>query len=138
MKLRLLTLIAAFLMAGLAYAVPQSAGEPTAAGMWAQVYPDGRVGGWFLIFENNGVYEGAIAKMFLKPGDDPNPICTHCTGDQKNQPSLGLVIIKGMQRQRLGLREWKHPRSARRQRLSGETDAEPGRPAAYCARLSRD
>lgn len=101
MKLRLLTLIAAFLMAGLAYAVPQSAGEPTAAGMWAQVYPDGRVGGWFLIFENNGVYEGAIAKMFLKPGDDPNPICTHCAGDQKNQPSLGLVIIKGMQRQGL-------------------------------------
>ena len=98
MKLRLLTLIAAFLMAGLANAVPQSAGEPTAAGMWAQVYPDGRVGGWFLIFENNGVYEGAIAKMFLKPGDDPNPICAHCTGDQKNQPSLGLVIIKGMQR----------------------------------------
>ena len=57
-----------------------------------------QVGGWFLIFENNGVYEGAIAKMFLKPGEDPNPICTHCTGDQKNQPSLGLVIIKGMQR----------------------------------------
>jgi len=36
--------------------------------------------------------------MFLKPGEDPHPICTHCTGDQKNQPSLGLVIIKGMQR----------------------------------------
>jgi hypothetical protein len=36
--------------------------------------------------------------MFLRPGDDPNPICTHCTGDQKNAPTLGLVIIKGMQR----------------------------------------
>ena len=34
----------------------------------------------------------------LKPGEDPNPICTHCTGDQKNAPSLGLTIIKGMQR----------------------------------------
>ena len=44
------------------------------------------------------MYKGAIAKMFMKPGEDPNPICTHCTGDQKNQPSLGLVIIKGMQR----------------------------------------
>ena len=98
MKLRILTLIVAGLLAGFAYAAPPPAAEPTAAGMWAQVYPDGRVGGWFLIFENNGVYEGAIAKMFLKPGEDPHPICTHCTGDQKNQPSLGLVIIKGMQR----------------------------------------
>jgi len=98
MKLKILTLIVASLMAGLAYGVPLSGGEPTAAGMWAQVDENGRVGGWFLIFENNGVYEGAIAKMFLKPGEDPNPICTHCTGDQKNAPSLGLTIIKGMQR----------------------------------------
>ena len=101
MKMRLLTLIVAGLMTGLAYGAPPPPAEPSAAGMWAQVYPDGQVGGWFLIFENNGVYEGAIAKMFLKPGDDPNPICTHCTGDQKNQPSLGLVVIKGMQRKGL-------------------------------------
>jgi hypothetical protein len=98
MKARILTLIVAGIVAGFAYAAPSPATEPSAAGMWAQVYPDGSVGGWFLIFENNGVYEGAIAKMFIKPGEDPNPICTHCTGDQKNQPSLGLVIIKGMQR----------------------------------------
>ena len=101
MKAGILTLMIAGLVAGFAYAAPVPApapSAPSAAGMWAQVYPDGSVGGWFLIFENNGVYEGAIAKMFIKPGEDPNPICTHCTGDQKNQPSLGLVIIKGMQR----------------------------------------
>lgn len=98
MKLSLLTLLVAGMLAGHVHAAPPPAAEPSATGMWAQVYPDGRVGGWFLIFENNGIYEGAIAKMFIKPGEDPNPICTHCTGDQKNQPSLGLVIIKGMQR----------------------------------------
>jgi uncharacterized protein (DUF2147 family) len=91
-------LIVASLMA---YAGPLRAAEPSAAGMWAQIDENGRVGGWFLIFEHDGVYEGAIAKMFLKPGEDPNPICTHCTGDQKNAPSLGLVIIKGMQRKGL-------------------------------------
>ena len=103
--------------------------------MWAQVYPDGRVGGWFLIFENNGVYEGAIAKMFLKPGEDPNPICTHCTGDQKNKPSLGLVIIKGMQRNGLVYENGSilDPRDGAC--LSCENDAEPGRPAAHRARL---
>jgi uncharacterized protein (DUF2147 family) len=83
------------------WVAPLRAAEPSAAGMWAQVDEHGRVGGWFLIFEHDNVYEGGIAKMFLKPGEDPNPICVRCTGDQKNAPSLGLVIIKGMQRKGL-------------------------------------
>jgi hypothetical protein len=91
-------LIVASLMA---YAGPLRAAEPSAAGMWAQIDEKGRVGGWFLIFEHDGFYEGAIAKMFLKPGEDPHPICTHCKGDQKNAPSLGLTIITGMQRKGL-------------------------------------
>jgi Uncharacterized protein conserved in bacteria (DUF2147) len=98
MRQKFLTVIAAGLMAALAYAGPLRAAEPSAAGMWAQVDEHGQVGGWFLIFEHNGVYEGAIAKMFFKPGEDPHPICTHCKGDQKDAPSLGLTIIKGMQR----------------------------------------
>jgi uncharacterized protein (DUF2147 family) len=74
------------------------AASPTAAGLWEQADDDGRVGGWFLIFEENGLYQGALAKMFPKPGENPNPLCTKCTGDQKNLPSLGLVMIKGMRR----------------------------------------
>ena len=101
MKLRFLTVIVASLMAAFACAGPLRAAEPSAAGMWAQVDEKGRVGGWFLIFEHDGVYEGAIAKMFINPGEDPNPICTRCKGDQKNAPSLGLTIIKGMQRKGL-------------------------------------
>ena len=98
MRLKFLTVIVASLMA---YAGPLRAAEPSAAGMWAQIDEKGRVGGWFLIFEHDGVYEGAIAKMFLKPGENPHPICTRCKGDQKNAPSLGLTIIKGMQRKGL-------------------------------------
>lgn len=101
MRLKFLTVIVAGLMAALAYAGPLRADEPSAAGMWAQIDEHGRVGGWFLIFEHDDVYEGAIAKMFIKPGEDPNPICTRCKGDQKNAPSLGLTIIKGMQRKGL-------------------------------------
>ena len=36
--------------------------------------------------------------MFIKPGDDPNPICTRCQGEQKNTPMLGLTIVKQMHR----------------------------------------
>jgi uncharacterized protein (DUF2147 family) len=74
-----------------------AADEPTAAGLWEQS-TNGRVGAWFFIFEQDGVYYGGMVKMFVKPGQDPNPPCTACAGDEKNQPSLGLLMIKGMQR----------------------------------------
>jgi uncharacterized protein (DUF2147 family) len=74
-------------------------GQPTVLGLWQQVDPaTGKSESWFLFFENNGVYEGAIAKMLIKPGDDPNPICTRCQGEQKDAPTLGLTIVKQMHR----------------------------------------
>jgi uncharacterized protein (DUF2147 family) len=76
-----------------------SAAELNAVGLWQQ-FDDvsGKSEGWFLISEYDGIYEGAIAKMFMKPGENPNPICTHCEGGEKNSPWLGLTIIKGMKR----------------------------------------
>ena len=76
-----------------------SPAELTAVGLWQQ-FDDasGKSQGWFLISERDGVYEGAIAKMFMEPGENPNPICTGCEGNQKNEPWLGLMIIKGMKR----------------------------------------
>ena len=98
MRARFLALtLAACLIFGLHAASAQTV-EPTAAGLWAQVEENGKVGGWFLIAERNGIYEGTIVKMFLQPGEDPNPICTKCSGEEKNQPSMGLTIIKGMKR----------------------------------------
>src|SRR5688572_30412385 len=45
-------------------AAPARAADPTATGLWAQVEENGKIGGWFLIGERSGVYEGAIVKMF--------------------------------------------------------------------------
>jgi uncharacterized protein (DUF2147 family) len=76
--------------------------EPSAVGLWQQIDPEsGKSDGWFFISERNGLYEGAIVKMFLKPGDPPNPICTKCAGDQQGAPWLGLTIIKSMVRKGL-------------------------------------
>jgi uncharacterized protein (DUF2147 family) len=76
--------------------------EPSAAGLWQQIDPEtGKSDGWFFISERNGTYEGAIVKMFLKPGDPPNPVCTKCAGDQQGAPWLGLTIIKSMMRKGL-------------------------------------
>ena len=81
---------------------PVDAQEPSAAGLWQNIDPDtGKPDGWFFIYERNGIYEGAIVKMFLKPGDPPNPVCAKCEGEQQNAPWLGLTLIKNMDRKGL-------------------------------------
>ncbi len=47
--------------------------RPTPVGLWQAVDDDTKQPtGWFLISDHNGVYDGIIAKMFFKPGEDPN------------------------------------------------------------------
>jgi hypothetical protein len=89
--------VAAALACGPLRAAPAiSAPEPSVSGLWEQLDDHGH--SWFLFFEHDGFYEGAVVKMFLKPSEPPNPVCGGCTGDQKNAPVLGLVIVKKMQR----------------------------------------
>jgi hypothetical protein len=70
---------------------------PSAAGLWQKTV-DGQPDGWFLVVDRDGIFEGAIAKMFMKSGEDPNQLCTKCTDDRKNQPWLGLSFIRDMKR----------------------------------------
>ena len=38
---------------------------------------------------------GAVTKLFRKPEQDPNPLCTKCSDAQKDQPIVGLQILSG-------------------------------------------
>jgi uncharacterized protein (DUF2147 family) len=70
---------------------------PSPIGLWQAVDDDTKQPtGWFLISNHDGVYAGIIAKMFLKPGEDPNTVCDQCKDDRHNHPWLGLEIIRGM------------------------------------------
>lgn len=76
----------------------QAAGADTSpVGLWQAVDPDTKQpSGWFAITEHDGVYDGTLVKMFLGPGEDPNIVCDKCRDDRRDQPWLGLQIIRGM------------------------------------------
>ena len=78
MKTQLKTLFLAAFATSIFAAAPVQAAEPTASGLWQKQDEAGRPIGWFLFVERNGTYEGAIAKLFSRPGDEPNPICARC------------------------------------------------------------
>src|SRR5262245_23608827 len=77
--------------------VPLAAAENSAVGLWEQVDENsGQAESWFRITERNGIYEGAIVKIFFKPGEDQNWVCDKCQGAERGAPVLGMTLIKGM------------------------------------------
>jgi uncharacterized protein (DUF2147 family) len=49
--------------------------------------------------EANGEYRGTVEKIFLKPGEDPDPKCEKCDGTRHNQPVIGMTILWGLTKQ---------------------------------------
>jgi uncharacterized protein (DUF2147 family) len=89
------------LLTGLAAVVATAhsavAQEASASGLWQKIDTETQKPVvWFLFSENEGMYEGVIAKMFPRPGDQPNPTCSSCRDDRKDQPLLGLPLIRDM------------------------------------------
>jgi uncharacterized protein (DUF2147 family) len=84
---------------GVAASSSLGAAESTAVGLWEQVdESSGKAESWFRITERNGIYEGAIVKIFFKPGEDQNWVCDKCQGAERGAPVLGMTLIKGMRR----------------------------------------
>lgn len=99
--------ILALAAAALLFAVNASAAaQPSVTGLWQKTDEDtGKPVGWFLFFPHNGIYEGVIAKFTVRPGDDPDEVCSKCKDDRKDQPMLGLPLIRDMKRDGLDYKD---------------------------------
>jgi uncharacterized protein (DUF2147 family) len=62
-------------------------------GLWAPTENGARLG-LIRIFERNGAYFGRIEPS--SPSDDFSARCTRCTDERKNQPIIGLVIMRNL------------------------------------------
>ena len=48
------------------------------------------------IYRNGDIYAGQIIKTFPGPGEDADPICDKCQGEDNDKKIIGLEIIKDL------------------------------------------
>ncbi|HEY4068709.1 MAG TPA: DUF2147 domain-containing protein [Burkholderiaceae bacterium] len=70
--------------------------QATPAGVWKTIDDETKKEKSFVrITEAGGVYTGKVEKL-LDPATKPDAVCEKCSDDRKNQPMMGLTIIKGV------------------------------------------
>jgi uncharacterized protein (DUF2147 family) len=50
------------------------------------------------IWEENGKLYGKIEKLFREPKEEQNPVCDKCEGALKNQPIIGMTILRDLKK----------------------------------------
>lgn len=74
-----------------------SAEANSPVGVWETIDDDtNKAASHVQIWERNGKLSGKILKL-IDP-DGPNPLCTECRGNKKNQPIIGMLIMWNMQK----------------------------------------
>ncbi len=80
-------------------ALPACAQDLSPVGLWKNIDDiTGKPKALIRIAETNGEVRGKIEKLFLAPGEDPNPRCVKCEGANKDQPVLGMVFMSGLRK----------------------------------------
>ncbi len=66
-------------------------------GLWRTIDDEtGKAKSLVRITEVNGELQGTIEKLFREPNEDQTPRCDKCTGDKKDKPVIGMMIMTGL------------------------------------------
>jgi hypothetical protein len=66
-------------------------------GKWKTIDDEtGRIKSIVDISQKNGELFGTVVELFRLPEEDQHPICSDCEDDRKDQPALGMQIVRNM------------------------------------------
>ncbi|MDR7306012.1 DUF2147 domain-containing protein [Rhodoferax saidenbachensis] len=86
------------LVATLALSAFSVMAQMTPVGLWRTIDDkDGSAKSEIRIVENNGVVSGRIEKV-MDPKAKSDELCVECKDDRKDQPMLGLELIRGLKK----------------------------------------
>jgi uncharacterized protein (DUF2147 family) len=78
------------------FAVAAFAQNPV-LGKWKTIDDEtGRIKSVVEVTERDGKIYGQVIELFRLPEEDQNPICDQCEDDRKDQPALGMEIVRDM------------------------------------------
>lgn len=76
-----------------------TAWSQSVVGKWKTIDDEtGKVKSIVEIFERDGKMYGKVVKLFRGPDEDQNPMCDECKDDRKDQPILGMEILRGLEK----------------------------------------
>jgi uncharacterized protein (DUF2147 family) len=105
------------------FATSALAQESSAVGRWTTIDDETKKPKSVIaIYEENGKLYGKIEKLFREPNEPENPVCDKCEGALKNQPILGMVILRDLKKDD---DEW-----------SGGTILDPGNGKTYKCKIA--
>ena len=76
------------------YAFASALMAQSPVGIWKTIDDEtGQAKSHLEVFENGGKFGGKIVKLLNKP---ENSLCDKCSGEEKNKPLMGMVLVKGL------------------------------------------
>jgi uncharacterized protein (DUF2147 family) len=78
--------------------LPASLFANDVAGTWMTIDDEtGKARSHIEIWIDNGVAYGKVSRIIaIQPGENTDPICTLCKGDDKDKKVVGLIILRGL------------------------------------------
>ena len=96
---------AMFIAGALALAAAAASAQNTPVGLWKTIDDDGKTEKSLVrISDAGGVLSGKIEKIFESGKHDSK--CDKCTDDRKDQPVLGMVILRNLKQDAGDLETW--------------------------------